>query len=189
MWLVLFRESAGVSCYPLFCSWFTLKMNHLLIFFHGEDRVRSVNITYRRQEREYGAHSVRRKMLAVYVKTNLNVCHFNETNINWQSVCQNFRSLFLKKVPECSPTFACMSKQVHKKDTPWPLGIEVAIRLLDLLDFYKKVWSLGKVYGCLTVKEWMLQEEPGQKYVSNCISNLTAEPKNSWSWKASLEII
>lgn len=125
--------------YALFCSGFTLTMNHLLIFFHGEDRVRSVNITYRSQEREYGAHGVRRKMPAVYVKTNLNVCHYNETNINWQSVCQNFRSLFFKKVPECSPTFACMSEQVYKKDTPWPFCIEVAIGLLDLLDFYRKI--------------------------------------------------
>lgn len=121
----------------LFCSGFTLTINHLLIFFHGEDRVRSLNMTYRSQEWECGARGVwRRKMPAVYIKTKLNVCHSSETNINWQSVCQNFRSLFFKKLPDCSPRFACMSSQVCKNDPSCPFCVEVAIRLTGFTDLW-----------------------------------------------------
>lgn len=128
----------------LSCSGFTLTISHLLIFFHGEDRVRSVNITYRSQEWECGAHGVwRRRMPAVCLKTKLNVCYSDETNINWQSLCQNFRSLF-KKLPEYRPRFACMSEQVFKKGTPCPFCIEVAIGLTDWLDLWTYWTSRGK---------------------------------------------
>lgn len=147
---------------PLFWPELTLTIDHLLIFFHGKDR-RSVNITYRTQEQECWAHGVwRRKMSAVCMKTKLNVLHSSETVVNWQSVYQNFRSLFFKT--NCLHAGLDLYTQVnrHIKRTIHSLfRIELALGLLDLLAFSRKAQNLDKVLACLTVKEWIVQEEPG----------------------------
>jgi len=99
-------------------------------------------------------------MSAVYIMTKLIVYHSSETNISWQPVCQNFRSLFFKKLPECRPRFACRTEQVYEKYTPCPFCIEVAIELMVLLNlwtYWTSVWRYRAQVRCMHAYLWKSQ--------------------------------